>query len=100
MSMLKKRRAPGDYLFVVGAVSVLVLGTCRRALADGARLDSGISRGLAISRAARISDVRYRVEFALVPHANTLQGREVLAFTLKAEDNLADLPFDFRGALV
>ena len=44
----------------------------------------GIPRELARARASRISDVRYQLQFTLVPHAPTVAGHEELLFHLSS----------------
>jgi aminopeptidase N len=59
----------------------------------------GIPRDLARQRAARVSDLRYRLSFALVPGAPSAAGTEELSFTL--HDISQPLLLDFRdGTLV
>ena len=55
---------------------------------------SGVSRELAGSRAARVSDLRYSITFALARGARETHGSETLTFQLA--DASADLPLDFR----
>ncbi len=69
-------------------------------LAQNALPEAGVSRALAVERASRVSEIRYKLDLALRPHAETVSGREVLSFTLKPGDLGRDLPLDFRdGAL-
>jgi hypothetical protein len=44
----------------------------------------GIPRELARERASRISDVRYQLQFTLVPHAPSVAGHEELRFHLNS----------------
>ncbi|HLJ89106.1 MAG TPA: M1 family aminopeptidase [Candidatus Angelobacter sp.] len=53
----------------------------------------GIPRDLARQRAERISDVRYRLQFALTPHASTAAGHEDLRFKLTGA---GEVLLDFR----
>src|SRR5579872_5139051 len=53
----------------------------------------GIPRDLALQRARQISDVRYHLQFALVPHADATNGHEELHFKLST---LNDVLLDFR----
>ncbi len=46
-----------------------------------------------MARAANIADVRYRLQYALVPHAPSTTGREALTFHL---DSATNLWLDFR----
>ena len=71
------------------------------ALAPMFAQDAGISRALATSRAARVSDIRYNLTFELnatAPAAPAIPGTEVLTFTytgpLASPAN--DLPLDYR----
>ncbi len=61
--------------------------------------DAGISRALARDRAARVSDLRYSLQFTLKPHAMAMPGVETVRFTLVA-DAAADLPIDYREGSV
>ncbi len=57
----------------------------------------GIPRELARQRAAAVSDLRYQVQFTLVPKAETAAGRAVITFRLK---QAVPLLLDYRdGAL-
>ncbi len=58
-----------------------------------AQVPRGIPRDLARQRAARISDVRYRLAFTLSPKVATTAGEEELRFTLKT---LQPVFLDFR----
>ena len=60
----------------------------------------GISHELAISRAARVSDLHYDLSFDLKPHAETMPGKETLRFTLTASGHATDLPIDFRDGTI
>lgn len=53
-----------------------------------------IPRGLAVERAARISDLHYDLAYTLVPHAATTRATEHLRFHLKS--NASSLLLDFR----
>lgn len=59
--------------------SLLLLAAC----SAFAGVPEGVPRELARERAAEISDVRYRLSFALVPRATTISGHEELRFSLK-----------------
>lgn len=54
----------------------------------------GVSRELARSRAARVSDLRYELTFALERGSRQTHGTETLTFHLT--DASTDLPLDFR----
>jgi aminopeptidase N len=58
----------------------------------------GVSRELARSRAARISDVRYALTFALERQSRQVHGTETLTFHLSDTSN--DLPVDFRDGTI
>ncbi len=53
----------------------------------------GIPRELARERASRISDVRYQLQFTLVPHAPSVAGHEELRFHLNSAGTVL---LDFR----
>jgi aminopeptidase N len=53
----------------------------------------GIPHQLAQERASELSDIRYRLEYVLRPHANDTSGHEELSFKLKAA---VPLLLDFR----
>ncbi len=58
-------------------------------------IDEGVSRGLARERAAIVSNVRYRIDITLKPHASRMPGHIEIDFDLaKTRDPLA---LDFRG---
>jgi aminopeptidase N len=57
----------------------------------------GVSRDLARARADQISDLSYRIQFTLTPHAPSISGHEDLRFHLKAP---AVLLLDFREGSV
>ena len=56
--------------------------------------EAGVSRELARSRAARVSDLRYELTFALERGSRQTHGTERLTF--KVSDASADLPLDYR----
>ncbi len=56
----------------------------------------GISRELAQSRAARLSDIHYDLHLTLAPHAGTMPGSETVHFNLNATGTGTDLPLDYR----
>ena len=70
--------------------SLLILMAASSSLAEAPR---GIPRELARQRAAQISDVRYRLAFALSPKAATTSGEEDVRFRLKT---LQPVLLDFR----
>lgn len=57
----------------------------------------GVPRDLARERAANVSQLRYHVQFVLVPHAATTAGREEVTFQLKSA---APLLLDYRDGTV
>jgi len=62
-----------------------------------ANAPAGIPRQLARDRAARVSNVRYRLSFDLAPHAPTTSGSEQLQFTLRGTGPLL---LDFRDGSI
>jgi hypothetical protein len=74
----------------VAGVSIgLSMVACSVARAQG----PGVSHELAISRAARLSDLHYSISFDVKPHAPTIAGQETLTF---ADSGSGDLALDFR----
>ena len=65
-------------------------------LADGSGPEPGVSRALAIERAARVSGLHYALNLSLQPHADHLPGHESLQFALAKGATPADLYLDFR----
>jgi aminopeptidase N len=59
--------------------------------------EAGVSRLLAETRAARLSNIRYDVHFSLVPHAATVPGEETLRFD---DSGSGDLALDYRDGLL
>ena len=72
---------------------LMCLESVSPAEAAAAPVGAGVSRELAISRAARLSDLHYALSFDLQPHASTIPGQEVLAFT---DSGTGDLALDYR----
>ncbi|HEY6401362.1 MAG TPA: M1 family aminopeptidase, partial [Blastocatellia bacterium] len=65
--------------------------------------DGGVSRNLARHRAAIISDLRYQLNFYLVPGATRIKGREVIGLKLKSAADPVILDFrdlDDQGRVV
>jgi aminopeptidase N len=59
--------------------------------------ESGISRSFAIARAARVSNLHYRLSFSVKEHEAAVVGTEAVTFESKSA---GDLPIDCRdGAL-
>ena len=80
------------------AALLLTFGTCacaQRYVAPVA--EAGVSRGLAESRSARISEVRYALNFALVAKSNSVAGGETLTFR---DGGAGDLALDYRDGVV
>lgn len=71
-------------------VSLIVVTALSVSFAESPR---GIPRDLARHRAAQISNVRYRLAFALSPQAATASGEEELRFDLKTRESVL---LDFR----
>lgn len=65
--------------------------------ASFAAVPSGIPRELARERSQLVSDLRYHLQFNLVPHAATTAGHEELTFRLKS---VAPLLIDYREGTV
>jgi len=61
-------------------------------------IPDGIPRALALSRAARVSDLHYALHFTLVPHAPTTAATEHLTFNLS--DASQPLLLDFRDGAI
>ena len=59
--------------------------------------EPGVSRALAIERAARVSDVRYQISLALAAHASTVTGSETVTFVSKSA---GDLAIDYRDGVL
>ncbi len=55
--------------------------------------DAGISRGLAMARAARLSDLHYALHFHVDATSSDLRAEETLTF---ADSGMGDLAIDFR----
>ncbi len=59
--------------------------------------EPGVSRALAIARAARLSNLRYRLTFTLKEHEGVVVGSEVLTFESKSA---GDLLIDYRDGVL
>ena len=59
--------------------------------------EPGVSHGLAIARAARLSNIRYRLSFTLKEHEPAVAGSETLTFDSKTA---GDLPIDYRDGVL
>lgn len=58
-----------------------------------ATVEAGVSRALAAGRAARVSQLRYSLEFTVAAHASTVAGHETIAFD---DTGSGDLALDYR----
>ena len=76
---------------------LVFVGLTAAGLAVGADLPEGIPRELARQRAAQISEVRYQLEFRLVPHAGTTEAHEELKFRARSGGAIL---LDFREGTV
>ena len=63
--------------------------------AHAAEIPDGIPRSLAQQRAARVSDLHYRLTYNLIPHAPTTEATETIRFQLS--DASTPLLLDFRA---
>jgi aminopeptidase N len=59
--------------------------------------EPGVSHALAIARAARISNLRYRLSFTLKEHESSVAGTETLTFDSKSA---GDLSIDYRDGVL
>ena len=75
-----------------------VFGFVLMALSLYAAAPDGVPRELARQRAQHVSDIRYKLHFDLVPHANETHGHEILTFSL--DDNTRPLLLDFRDGTI
>ena len=85
-----RRRQPLVRCFLLAAMLTLTVHAQSPVSGPG----SGISRELARRRAARVSDLRYDLFFALERGSRQTRGTETLTFHLS--DASANLPLDFR----
>jgi aminopeptidase N len=60
-------------------------------------VEPGVSKSLAVSRAERISDLHYALSFQLLPHVETISGRETIHFK---DSGNGDLSLDFREGTI
>ena len=89
--MMLKIKAPKFWL-LLAAIQLLPMMT--NAQTNEVLTDEGVSRELARHRAARISDVRYRLSIELKPGAAHFTGSEEI--TMKLADTIAPIVVDFR----
>ena len=62
--------------------------------------EPGVSRALAVERAARVRDVRYDLQLVLRPQAEAMAGVEMLRFSLDDARTQGDLLVDFRDGSI
>jgi aminopeptidase N len=77
------------------ATAVLVAATSMAMVAPPE--ESGVSRALAIARAARLSGVRYQLSFTVKEHESAVAGTETLSFESKSAGGL---PIDYRDGSI
>ena len=80
-------------MMLVRGVLLAVLGLVGSARA----VEPGVSRELALARAARISEVRYELGYEIKEHAETTAGHEALDFN---DSGSGDLALDFRDGVI
>jgi aminopeptidase N len=88
MPILSGRRA-------VNLTVALMLLTSTAAMATP--VEPGVSRSLAVARAAQLSDLHYRLSFNLKEHDSTVGGTETLQFESKSA---GDVPIDYRDGVL
>jgi aminopeptidase N len=76
------------------AAAAGVMLTAMLAKAQTATIPDGIPRALAQERAARVSDLHYKLAYDLRPHADTTQATDAIRFQLR--DASTPLLLDFR----
>src|SRR3984885_3219224 len=59
--------------------------------------EPGVSHDLAVARAARLSNIRYRLSFTLKQHESAVAGTETLTFE---SETAGDLPIDYRDGVI
>ena len=79
--------------YLLAAITLIVLSNAALA----APIEPGVSRDLAMARAARISNIRYRLSFTLKEHESAVAGTETLTFESKTA---GDLPIDYRDGVI
>lgn len=90
-------------LFAVSVASFVVFSVpavCSTARNTAQEPEAGVSRALATARAERLSDLHYKLELSLAPHAESLPGRETVTFELGPKASGDDLLIDFREGKV
>src|SRR6202051_1236742 len=76
-------------------LATIVLAVSSAALA--ARTEAGVAHELAVARAARVSDIPYRLSFILKEHESAVAGSETVTFESKTT---GDLPIDYRDGVI
>jgi aminopeptidase N len=76
----------------------MVLGAAMLMQAQTTEIPDGIPRALARDRAARVSDLHYRLAYRLEPHAATTEASEAIRFQLR--DASTPLLLDFRDGAI
>ena len=68
--------------YLLAATILIVLSNAALA----APIEAGVSRDLAIARAARISNIRYRLSFTLKEHESAVAGTQTLTIESKTAE--------------
>jgi aminopeptidase N len=84
------------FIATVAALSPLAASEVEAQAAPG----PGISKALATSRAALLSDLHYNLAFTLTRHAQSMTGDEVLRFTLDPAGAAKPLALDYRDGTI
>ena len=92
MALMHHRRGafPARLSFILCLMCLDILSP---AAANAAPAAPGVSRELAMARAARLSDLHYALSFDIQPHAPSIPGKETLTFT---DGGAGDLALDYR----
>ena len=72
-------------------------GACGLKRSVAAPTEPGVSHDLAVARAARVSDIRYRLSFTLKEHDSAVAGSETVTFDSRTA---GDLPIDYRDGVI
>jgi aminopeptidase N len=75
--------------------TAIVLAASSAALA--APIEPGVAHELAVARAARVSDIRYRLSFTVKEHESAVAGSETVTFESKTA---GELPIDYRDGVI
>jgi aminopeptidase N len=76
------------------ATAIVIAGS---SVALAAPTEAGVAHELAVARAARVSDIRYRLSFTVKEHESTVAGSETVTFESKIA---GDLPIDYRDGVI